>query len=290
MRATTRLPIALLAAVMLGACGAAAVSPSRQPDPPADAIVRLRVTTVQALPPSATFGSLPQIVVTLDGRVLAGGAVPAIFPGPLVNPINERQLSTAGWARLVDAARAAGLLGLNADFTGGQLPPGSPAVRLELVADGRTFDLRGDPSRQMVCVRAPCLAPPGTPEAFTGFVNSLFDVSSIVGAENLGPEQLHQPAGYAVIVQPNAADDQGLPQRAIEWPLAAGFAAFGKPLADGSGGRCGMITGADLGLVRPAFAAANQITPWRDPGDNSLHGLVVRPLLPGDGDPCAGMV
>ena len=269
------------------ACGAAAPSP--QPDPPAGAKFRLRVTSVQALPPGATFGWLPQVLVTLDGRVLFGGAVPAIFPGPLVMPVIARQLSAAGWARLVEAARAAGLLAGNRDFTGGQMPPGAQSTRLEILADGRTFDLTGDASRQIVCVTAPCNAPPGTPEAFAGFVNALTDLVSLVGADNLGPEQLHQPAGYALIVGP-VPDDQGLPQPAIAWPLAAGFAGFGKPLRDGSGSRCGTITGADLGAVRPALAAATQLTPWRDPLDGSLHGLVIRPLLPGDGDPCAGLV
>lgn len=229
------------------------------------------------------------MLITLDRRVLAGGAIPAIFPGPLVLPITERPITAAGWLRIVEAARAAGLLDGNRDFTGGQLPPGSAATRLELVADGRVLDLTGDASRQIACVQAPCIAPPGTPEAFAGFVNGLSDLATMAGAENLGPEQLHQPAGYAVIVGPKP-DDQGLPQRAIPWPLEAGFSAFGKPLSDGSGGRCGSITGADVGLVRPAFAAANQLTPWRDPADQSLHGLAVRPLLPGDGDSCEGLV
>ena len=94
---------------------------------------------------------------------------------------------------------------------------------------------------------------------------------------------------FAVIVNKAAPDDQGLPQPAIAWPLGA-FASFGKALQDGSGGRCGLITGADVGLVRPAFGAANQITPWRDPTDGSLHGIAVRPLLPGDRDPCEGLV
>jgi len=292
MRAfSLRLIAMALAGVLLVACGASAPSPSPspQPDPPSDALVRLRLTTVQALPPAATFGWLPQLVITLDGRVLSGGAVPAIFPGPLVMPVTERQLSAAGWSRLVDAARAAGLLGGNRDFTGGQLPPGSQATALEIVADGQVYELTGDASRQIVCITAPCNAPPGTPEAFAGFVNALTDLGSIVGPENLGPEHPHQPAGYAVIVGPEP-DDHGLPQREIAWPLAAGLAGFGKPLRDGSAGSCGSITGPGVALVRPAFSAATQITPWRDPVDGSLHGLVVRPLLPGDGDPCEGLV
>ncbi|HXG25873.1 MAG TPA: hypothetical protein VNL94_03355, partial [Candidatus Binatia bacterium] len=128
MRASpVRLVTLALAAVLLAACSGAgpSQSPTPEPSPPADARVRLRVTAVQALPPPATFNWLPSIVITLDGRVLTAGAVPAIFPGPLVNPIVERQISAAGWARVVEAARAAGLLGGASDFTGGQMPPGS---------------------------------------------------------------------------------------------------------------------------------------------------------------------
>ena len=280
-----------LAATLLAACGGAVASPSPSPrqEPPADAKVRLRVTAVQALPPNATFNWMPQVLITLDGRIIAGGAIPAIFPGPLVGPLFERQITPDGWARIVDVARAAGLLGLNRDFTGGQMPPGSQATRLELVADGLVYDLVGDASRLMVCVQAPCNAQPGTPEAFAGFVNQLYDLTTLVGAANLGPEVPHNPAGYAVLVG-GPPDDQGLNQPVINWPLPAGFAAFGKPLQDGTGGRCGSITGADVGLVRPAFTNATQITPWRDPVDDSIHGLVVKPLLPGDGDPCEGLV
>lgn len=280
-----------LATVLLAGCGGAPASPSPspQPDAPAGAKVRLRVTAVQALPPTATFNWMPQVLITLDGKVLQGGPIPAIFPGPLVNPILERQIGADGWARIVDVARAAGLLGFSSDFTGGQMPPGSQGTRVELVADGRVFDLVGDASRQMVCVQAPCNAPPGTPEAFAGFVNQLYDLPTMVGAGKLGPELAHNPAGYAVLVG-GPPDDQGIDQRLIDWPFPAGFGAFGKPLADGTGGRCGTITGADVGIVRPAFTAATQITPWRDPVDGSQHGLVVRPLLPGDADPCEGLV
>lgn len=285
--------ILVAVAALTAACASAGTPspapPSTQPDPPAGAEVLLRVSQVQALPPSATFARLPQVVVTLDGRAVAGGVVPAIFPGPLVLPLTERQITPAGWARIVEAARAAGLLGLNRDFTGGQLPPGSVATRVQIAADGQLFDLTGDASRQIVCVTAPCIAPPGTPEAFAGFVSALGDLESLAGKANLGQERLYQPAGYAVLVGPKP-DDQALPQAAIAWPIDGGFAAFGKPLQDGSGGRCGRVTGADVGLLRPAFLAANQLTPWRDPTDQSLHGLVVRPLLPGDGDPCAGLV
>ena len=276
-----------LAAVMLGACGGGAASPSPELTPPAEAQVRLRVTAVRALPPPATFGWMPSVVITLDGRVLTGGAVAAIFPGPLVGPVVERQLSPNGWNRIVATAREAGLLGGIRDFTGGAMP-GSMATRLEIVADGRVHDLVGDASRVMMCIQAPCDPQPGSPEAFGGFVSRLGDPGSFLGAD-IGPESMHAPAGYAVLVGPPPGD-QGLAQPPIAWPFEDGFAGFGASLADGRGGRCGMVTGEDAATLRPTLTAATSITRWRDPATGSFHGLTVRPLLPGDGDTCEGLV
>lgn len=281
---TLTLPIAGL---ILAAC--AGSTPTPEPTPPAQAKALLRITLQQAIPPSNTFSWLPNVVVTLDGRVLSGGAVPAIFPGPLVNPVVERQLTAGGWARIVAAARAFGLLSGARDFTGGALPPGSMTARLELAADGRVYDLVGDPSRVMVCVAAPCDPQPGTPEAFGGFMNRLGDLGSWLGAD-IGQEAMHVPDGYGILVGPPPADDQGMVQRPIDWPLAGGLAAFGKPLADGSGGRCGTVTGDDAAALRAGLGAATQLSKWRNPADGKFHGLMVRPLLPGDGDPCVGLV
>jgi hypothetical protein len=151
-RSIAHLVVPAVAIAILAACSGTAPAPTPEPTPPADATALLRVTQVQALPPGATFGLLPTIVITLDGRVLSAGAVPAIFPGPLVGPIIERAISAAGWAKIVTAAREAGLLTGVGDFTGGVMPPGSVATRLEIVADGRVFVLTGDPTRIMVCI------------------------------------------------------------------------------------------------------------------------------------------
>ena len=292
-RSLARLAVPALAATMLAACAGATPSPSASPSPeptaPADALFRLRVTMVQALPPAATFSLTPTIVISNDGRVLTGGVVPAIFPGPLVIPVVEQQLTAAGWSKLVAAARDAGLLAGARDFTGGGMPPGSVTARLEIVADGQLFDLVGDPNRIMVCVTTPCVPQPGTPEAFGGFVSQLSNLQGWLGGE-LGQQGIYAPAGYGLVVGPPPANDQDLAQPAMGWPLAGGFAVFGKPLADGSGGRCGIATGADAVAIRPALNAANQLTRWRDPVDGSFHGLTVRPLLPGDEDVCEGLV
>lgn len=285
MRSRIRLISLPLAGILLAACAGSAPTP--EPTPPAEAKALLRVTMQQALPPQSTFGWLPSVVVTLDGLVLTGGAVPAIFPGPLVSPVIQRQLTPAGWAKIVTAARALGLLSGARDFTGGQMPPGSMTARLELAADGKVYDLVGDPNRIMVCITAPCDPQPGSPEAFGGFLSRLTDLTWL-GAD-VGPEGMYAPAAYGLLVGPPPADEQDLDQPPIDWPLEGGLAVFGKALTDGSGGRCGTVTGADAAALRPALNAANQLTKWRDPADGTFHGLVARPLLPGDGDPCEGL-
>jgi hypothetical protein len=227
------------------------------------------------------------LVITLEGLVLSGAPVEAIYPGPLVNPVNERSITSVGWAKIVEAAREAGLLSGNVDFTGGSLAPGAAVARLQIVADGKLFDLKGDPQKTFNCIAAPCVPPAGSPEAFGLFWNKLTGLESVIPNE-LGRDVGHLPSGYAVLVTKPTVEPN-LPQQPKAWPLAAGFAAFGKPLADGSG-RCGVVTGADAATLQPLFAVANSLTPWTDPVDGSLHGLAVRPLLPGDDDPCAGLV
>ncbi|NJD26736.1 MAG: hypothetical protein FIA92_00370 [Chloroflexi bacterium] len=283
------------AALSLAACSTGGPPPSASPSPspgaddaPPVASALLRVTQFQALPPRETFGWTPSIVVTLDGRVLTGGAVPAIYPGPLMAPILERQLTPAGWAAIVAEARAAGLLSGAQDFTDGGVPPGGVTARLELVADGRLYDLTGDPSRVMMCITTPCVPPAGTPEAFAGFLVRLADLGSWLPGE-LGPERVHVPAGFGILVGDPPEVEPGLGGPPATWPLAGGFAALGKPLADGSGDRCGTISGADAAAVWPLIQAATQITRWSDPVDGTAHGITVRPLLPGDGDPCAAI-
>ncbi len=287
LRLPLRLLVPALAATLIAACAGTAPAPTPEPTAPPEAAFLVRLTTVQALPPQATFGVIPQLVITLDGRVLMAGAVAAIFPGPLVGPIFEQQLTPAGWAQIVAAARAAGLLTGAHDFTGGVMPPGSAAARLQLVADGRLYEITGDPGRIMVCITTPCDPQPGTPEAFGGFVSKLSDLGSWLGGQ-LGPPRAYEPAGYAVIVG-KAPDQQDLEQPILPWPLDVGLGDVGKPLADGSGGRCATFIADTLPAIRPAFAAANQLTRWRDAAGN-LRGLTVRPLLPGDGDQCEGLV
>ncbi len=308
MDGTRRRPFAGLLAplvvILVAACGSggatptpapatpAPASPSAAPSatPPAAGFV-IRASWTQALPPRALFGNIPQMVVTDDGRVVTQGPVAEIYPGPLVAPLVQRPISPKGVAALLQAAKDAGLLRQGGDFTGGALPPGAAAGRLQIVVDGVTYDLIGNTSAAVPCPQdKSCPAPvPGTPAAFSTFWYRLLDMASWLEPE-LGPEQPYTPASYAIIVGPPPEPWQGATP--VVWPVAEpALDAFGKPVRGEPATHCGIADGDLATALRPLFATATQLTPFvATASASATHGLTVRPLLPGDEDPCANIV
>lgn len=276
----------LLVALVLAACtGGSSPSPSPSPVPSPDpGRFALRATTVQALPPLSTFGWLPGLYITGDLRVIAAGAIPAIYPGPLMVPLWERQLSAAGWERLVERARALGLLTGRQDFTGGAIMPGGAAGRLEILVGDRLFDLTGDPNQVPRCGGVRCVDPePGTPGAFAVFWQDLFDLARWLG-DALGPEARFAPSAYAILTgAPPAAEPLSAPP--VAWPLSTPLAALGDPVAGERDRTCGIVAGTDADTLRPLLEAATQLTRWQD--GTRLWGLTVRPILPGEAAPCS---
>jgi hypothetical protein len=288
------LPALIAVGLIAAACGSA--TSSQQPSPTAAggstepaAAFRLRVTTVQALPPRELFSWMPTILITDDLVAVQGGAIPMIFPGPLVTPLLGTPLTEDAWAKIVSEARVGGLLSGESDFTGGALPPGSAAGRLQLVVDGRMYDLTGDPNRVTLCGDVPCQAEPGTPEAFATFLSLLGNLPGWIG-EGVGASGPWTPTAYALLVGPPPPGDQDLAAAPLPWPFSVGAAEFGKPLTGEPDLRCGTVDGAEAVTFAAMLGTATQLTTWRDPDIASPIGLTVRPLLPGDEDPCAPLV
>ena len=243
----------------------------------------LRITTTQALAPEYVFGNAPMLVITGDGLAVMAGAVPAIYPGPLVMPLFSRQVSEAGREKIVAWAKELGLLAGKTDFhgepgtIGGGLPGGISGM-IELTVDGERIALTGPMG---IAAENPS---PGSAEAFGTFWNRLMDLSGNLGAE-VGPETPYTPAGYSVLIGPVSAEAAQLQQPMADWPLEVGPGSFGSPVAGGAF-RCGTATGADAAALGQAFAKANQLTPWVEgPETSATFGLTVRQLTPGE-DAC----
>jgi hypothetical protein len=293
------LAAALAFPFLVAACssGAPATASPSEPTPvlpspssAADGVV-IHASWTQALPPRALFGNLPVLVVTADGRVLTPGPVREIYPGPLVAPFVERPISPNGVAALLQAAKDAGLLGPGTDFTGGAMPMGAAAARLQIVVDGVTHDVVGDANAAVPCppTQACPEVVPGTPAAFARYWYRLLDMAGWLESE-LGPEQAYAPSSYAVIVGPPPEPWEGATP--VVWPVAEPpLGAFGAPVRGEPGTRCGIAAGDLAAALQAPFAGATQLTPFVATATASAtRGLTVRALLPGDEDPCAPIV
>jgi hypothetical protein len=216
--------------------------------------------------------------VLLDGNV----AIDMIFPGPLtVLPI-ARPISADGIAMLVDEARRLGLLGDVTDFTGGQPMPGAQLAQLELIVDGTTYMLTGDPDALSRCGGTRCVADPGTPEAFAAFWQELTMAETWLNAE-LGPDQQYVPERVALLL--TAPTNQSLPNVLVAWPFDTPLTEAGVAFAGEAGDRCVTLSGDALAAIWPALRDGNQLTVFVDSAGTQA-APVVRVLVPGDESPC----
>lgn len=274
-----RLSIFLSVLFLAAGCAAAAPSSSAPPKPVA---FSLTASISQALPPVGAFPSAGAIFAIDGGRLIVHGPQVEIFPGPLLPNLQQRPISQAGIDAIVDAARSAGLLDGPTDLTGG-LPPGAQTGHLRFVVDGVEREVLGDPTRLIVCITAPCDAPPGTPEAFGQFWAKVQDIGSWLAGE-LGTETPYTTDRLAVLLTEPMLDAT-LPPTFAQWPLDGPMSQFGVEWPGSPPVRCGVISGADLAPALAAFAAANAYTRWTDEAD-AQYGVVARPLFPGEDDPC----
>jgi hypothetical protein len=244
----------------------------------------LRAWLTQALPPRSAFTMVPVLTVAAGVLIEGNVAVPAIYPAPLLLQLIGHTVTDAGNAAIVDEARREGLLDAVTDFTGGTMAPGAQLAHIEIVVDGRDRLLFGDPTRIVRCGATRCIPQPGTPEAFAAFWARFADMAGWLGPE-VGPSAPYDPVRLAILaVAPEAAGAPIQPGRAA-WPLDRPFAIWGDAFGGSATDRCGTVSGDDLARLLPALRTANALTRFVDAA-GAERSLVVRPLVPGEMDPC----
>ena len=239
------------------------------------------------LQPSAQRVQIPFVSVYADGRIMSAGAVPAIFPGPLMTTVVVRSVGPDGAAAILKAAADAGLTGPDTTYPGNSPPIDMPSTVVTVVHDGqRTASTFG--------YLPPTPASPVVPGGSAGQVEAA--TSALLGrlasgdtfGGTVGPEGTYQPLGFQVFATPGdpsaaapgtSATGPSLARPPVDWPLATPLTSFGKPDPRGAdGARVGLVTGADAVALGPILANASQLTGFRSGGQ--VWTLAARPLLP----------
>jgi hypothetical protein len=223
-----------------------------------------------------------------DGRVIVTGAVPAIYPGPLLPPLLERRLSEAGIQRILRAALDSGVLDESADWRGA-------ASHVADAADA-VFTLNVEGRSVRVSVYAL-----GIGEGTFGFSDeeravhgALGELAGLLAApdtwlpEDAWLDEWHDYRADALrLVVRNADADaevqDGIGIRVVPWPVAGDPARFGEPTSM-DGWSCGVVEGADVAAWYAALEAGDQLTRWS--GGGHRYAVSPRPLLPDESAGC----
>jgi hypothetical protein len=284
-RSTFLAAIAAFVTVAAGCVAAGSPGASGSPNgSPSPSGFSLLAWTTQAVSPESAFRTMARLAIADGTLVDTAVAVPAIYPGPLLIEPIARSISPTGVSTVEDELKAQGLL-VDRDLSSpGEPLLGGVTAHLRVVVDGRTYTLSGDPDAVLRCGTAQrCTAAPGTAGAFSAFWQKLSgDLDGWLGTD-LGTTHTYDIQRLSVLlahpIETFAPVPDGGGQEA--WPLGT-FDTFGVPYA---GSRCGTVSGSDVATLLPLLRESNQLTTFVDPS-GAVRSLVLRPLLPGETDPC----
>jgi hypothetical protein len=275
----------LLTGLMIGACaasvGAANPAPAASPTndtPDPDAVV-IRVDLEGGFVPATfTYGRLPVVLVTADGRVYTQGPQIEIYPGPLLPNVQVRTLTPAALASLLDLARDRGLLA-DASYGFPGIADASTTV-LRITVDGATSTVSayalGETGADDAMGQPLDAATAAGRAALRSFLDELTGLPDAAWA-NAG--EAYAPTALRVVASPYVPQPDA-DWQAVEWPLADLGSAGEAPLRGDDTLRCQVLSGADVATVMPLLEGANQQTPFRSTGAD--YALTVRPMLPGE--------
>jgi hypothetical protein len=232
---------------------------------------------------------VPHFSLHGDGRVIVTGAVPAIYPGPILPPLLERRLTEAGVQRVLRAALDSGALDRSATWDG--------AARFVADAADTVFTLRAGGREVVVSVYALGIGGDLSQltakerqahEALSDLAAQLTDLESWLPASAWADDGWDAYRSDAIrLVTRNADGDpksqDGISLRIEPWPLPGDPALFGDPTGV-DGWRCGVVTGTDADAWWDALADADQLTRWR--GGGHRYAVMPRPLLPDEPQSC----
>ena len=203
------------------------------------------------VPVELAFTQPPTLLISGDGRAITQGAVPAIYPGPLLPALVERTITEDGIQTLLAKADELGLL---ADVEYGDPPTlitDVPDTVVTITVDGVTY-------RHVAYALGIDDEPEAARANLSEFVTAATDLATTVGASELGPEAPMVSDSYLIRAIPVdlATVVTELPPTYVDWPADASVR-----LADATD--CAELPAAE---GDPLFADASQLTYFNDAG------------------------
>lgn len=273
----------MLLAVLLAACGRSDGTPDPSAPDPNSAILRVDVRG-GLVGPDFPFGQLPSFLLLGDGRVLQPGAIEAIFPGPLLAPLEQRRLSGDGVRRILAEVAATGLFDTSREFRGLPVADAPDTIFSLRIGDRLTvltingLGLGDDPGLTAEEARAR--------QAMSTLNSQLMDLDRWLPPSAWADRapQPYDPDAYRLLVRETDANEReptGIGFNLAAWPGQTGPAGGA---AEPDGGRCLVVSGDEADRWTAAFAKANQLTRWTDHGRRYI--VVPRPLLPDEPREC----
>ncbi len=275
-------PVLLVAALGLAACGSDSDSPAADDSLPpvaegyqhptgADDVVVEYAEVGGFVPREFAFQQTPNVLVSGDGRVFGPGAQIAIFPGPLLPAVQVQPITEEGIQAILAAADEAGLL-QEVDYEQPTNVADATTARVTISVNGETYvheayalglALPGEDGQETTPQR----------QALADFIAELNDLPTLVGADALGEQTIFEPSEFAiealVVDDLSAYGADGIEPTVVDWP-----ADVSVRLADAS--ECTVVPAAEVGET---LAAANQLTFFDDGG--VTYQVLARPVLPG---------
>ena len=226
-------PVLLVAAVGFAACGGDSDSPAADDSLPpvtdgyqhptgADDVVVEYAEVGGFVPREFAFQQTPNVLVSGGGQAFGPGAQIAIYPGPLLPAVQVQSITEAGIQSILAAADEAGLL-QEIDYEQPTNIADASTARVTINVNGETYVHEA---------YALGLAIPGeggqetTPErqALADFIAQLNDLAGLVGADELGEQEIFEPSEYGiealVVDDLSVYGSDGIEPTVVEWPAA----------------------------------------------------------------------
>lgn len=225
--------------------------------------------------PEIAFQNTPALLVTADGRAITPAPTLAVYPGPLVPPLETRSITADGVRAIIAAADEAGLLQpvVYPDKPG---LADAPTTRLVIATPEATYVhesyglgiATGDPADPLGSA-----VPDGDVEQrLIDFLTRLGDLETLAGAAELGAAEPYVPDAYeftAILLDPDLSGYDPAPT-VVDWPADVELAGLRDP------GACARLGRDEVGEL---FENATQLTFFRE-GD-ATYQVLVRPASPG---------